>query len=69
YLGSKTIHIEDKGLTKEKVNHIITQGYTLNVWTVNDKGRANELFNWGVNGIFTDIANELLHLSSEETVQ
>lgn len=68
YLESQTIHIEDKGLTKAKVNHIITQGYTLNVWTVNDKGRANELFNWGVNGIFTDIANELLHLSSKETV-
>jgi glycerophosphoryl diester phosphodiesterase len=66
YCGSKTIHLEDKGLTQFKVQEIVNNGYELNVWTVNDKCRANELFQWGVNGIFTDVAHELIHLSRTE---
>jgi len=32
-------------------------GYKINVFTVNDLARANQLFNWGVDGVFTDIAH------------
>ena len=38
-------------------------GYELNVWTVNKPARANQLANWGVDGIFTDNADKMVHLS------
>lgn len=68
YLDIKIIHLEDKKLTREKVSYIINQGYKLNIWTVNDIARANELFNWGVNGIFTDSADKLAHLNNKGMV-
>ncbi|WP_019612764.1 glycerophosphoryl diester phosphodiesterase [Psychromonas ossibalaenae] len=52
------IHPEDKGLTREMVNKFKDAGIKVNVWTVNDLARANELFNWGVDGICTDIAHQ-----------
>lgn len=52
------IHPEDKGLTREMVNKFKASGVKINVWTVNSLSRANELFNWGVDGIFTDIAHK-----------
>ncbi|WP_028024151.1 glycerophosphoryl diester phosphodiesterase [Enterovibrio calviensis] len=52
-----TIHVEDEGLTKEKVIEMKGQGFTVNVYTVNQLGRANQLFNWGVDGVFTDVGH------------
>ncbi len=52
------IHPENKGLTRAMVKNFIDAGIKVNVWTVNDLARANELFNWGVDGIFTDIAHQ-----------
>lgn len=52
------IHPEDNGLTQAQVTLFKSKGYKVNVYTVNDKTRANQLFNWGVDGIFTDIAQE-----------
>ena len=52
------IHPEDKGLTKEMVENFKSYGYGVNVWTVNDLARANQLFNWGVTGICTDVADK-----------
>lgn len=57
-VGATYIHPEDAGLTPHKVAAFREAGYGVNVWTVNGKDRANELFNWGVTGVFTDIANE-----------
>ncbi len=62
YCGSSIVHLEDINLTRELVSEIKNSGYSLNVWTVNDKGRANTLINWGVDGIFTDYADDLIHL-------
>ena len=36
---------------------IKSKGYTLHVYTVNSLERADELFNWGVDGIFTDVGH------------
>lgn len=58
-VGAEYIHPEDKNLSREKVQAFKAAGYGVNVWTVNDKARINELFNWGVNGVFTDISHEL----------
>ncbi|MGF1703135.1 glycerophosphoryl diester phosphodiesterase [Photobacterium makurazakiensis] len=52
------IHPEDVNLTKEKVQQFKAAGLKINVYTVNDLARANQLFNWGVDGVFTDIAHQ-----------
>ena len=51
-------HLEDKALTRETVNQIKEKKVKVNVYTVNSRKRADELFHWGVDGVFTDIAHE-----------
>ncbi|UJF20133.1 glycerophosphoryl diester phosphodiesterase [Vibrio sp. SS-MA-C1-2] len=51
------IHPENKGLSRERVKQFIEAGYRVNVWTVNNLARANELFNWGVEGVCTDVGH------------
>lgn len=58
-VGATYIHPEDTGLTREKVRAFREAGFGVNVWTVNSPARANELFNWGVTGIFTDVAHQI----------
>lgn len=53
-MGADAVHIEDRGLTRQTVRTLREAGYGVNVWTVNDRARANELRNWGATGIFTD---------------
>jgi len=64
FCNSSIINIEDTKLTQARVKEIKNAGYSLNVWTVNNQSRANQLANWGVDGIFTDKADELIHLQS-----
>lgn len=61
-VGADYIHPEDSGLTREKVNKFRKAGFGVNVWTVNSVARANELFSWGATGVFTDVADTMLHL-------
>lgn len=58
-VGADYIHPEDSGLTKEKIEAFRRAGFGVNVLTVNDLGRANQLFNWGATGIFTDVAHQI----------
>lgn len=58
FTGASYVHAEDKGLTRERVQAARDAGYGVNVWTVNDAGRANQLFNWGCTGVFTDVADQ-----------
>lgn len=37
-------------------------GYEVNVWTVNNPARANQLKNWGATGVFTDYPERMLQL-------
>lgn len=62
FTGAKYIHPEDAGLTHARVKQFTEAGYGVNVWTVNAKDRANQLFNWGSTGVFADIADEMLQL-------
>ncbi|MDO4908527.1 MAG: glycerophosphoryl diester phosphodiesterase [Corynebacterium sp.] len=57
-VGADYIHPEDKGLSPARIAEFHAAGVGVNVWTVNDRARINELSNWGVDGIFTDIAHE-----------
>lgn len=63
YCNAKIVNTEDEKLTKAKVKMVKEAGYELNVWTVNKPARANQLANWGVDGIFTDYADKMVHLS------
>ncbi|MEB7436888.1 glycerophosphoryl diester phosphodiesterase [Mammaliicoccus sciuri] len=63
YCDAKIVNTEDAKLTKAKVRMVKEAGYELNVWTVNKPARANQLANWGVDGIFTDSADKMVHLS------
>ncbi|MDO4412897.1 glycerophosphoryl diester phosphodiesterase [Cutibacterium sp.] len=62
-VGATYIHPEDRDLTRERVAAFRDAGFGVNVWTVNSVARAHELFNWGVEGVFTDCADEMLHLA------
>ncbi len=53
------IHPEDAGLTEAHVERFLHAGYGVNVWTVNEADRVNQLFHWGVTGVFSDIADLL----------
>ncbi|QXT62794.1 glycerophosphodiester phosphodiesterase family protein [Tessaracoccus palaemonis] len=57
FCGATYIHVEDRGLTREKVHAFTAAGYGVNVYTVNSHARANQLFNWGASGVFTDVAD------------
>lgn len=59
-VGADYIHPDDSTLTRTQVQAFREAGYGVNVWTVNSPARANELFNWGVTGIFTDVAHQML---------
>lgn len=58
-VGAQYIHPDSRGLTREQVQSFRKAGFGVNVWTVNSPARANELFNWGATGIFTDIAHQI----------
>ena len=64
-VGADYIHPEDVGLTEAKVQAYLAAGVGVNVWTVNSVDRANQLFNWGATGVFTDVADTMLHLQAE----
>lgn len=59
FTGASYVHLEDAGLTRERVQVARKAGYGVNVWTVNDADRANQLFNWGCTGVFTDVVDQL----------
>ena len=64
---AQIVNIEDARLTEKRVKMIKDAGYQLNVWTVNKKTRANQLKNWGVDGIFTDKADQMMQLQDEKS--
>ena len=66
FCNAQIINIQDAKLTEARVKMIKSAGYELNVWTVNKLARANQLANWGVDGIFTDKLDQLIHLSQRD---
>ncbi len=47
-------HLDDAITDRETVKHLRDAGFVVNVYTVNDPLHQKELFDWGVNGVFTD---------------
>lgn len=48
-------HMEDALVSSEIVNLLRANGYFVGVYTINEKGRKEELFAMGVNALFSDI--------------
>jgi len=51
-------HPQDNITNKKTVENLREAGFFVNVFTVNKTKRQKELFDWGVNGVFTDILKE-----------
>ncbi|VYU35250.1 glycerophosphoryl diester phosphodiesterase [Staphylococcus simulans] len=62
FCDTHILHLEDIDLTEALVRRIKDDGYILNLYTVNDVARVNQLFNFGVDGVFTDYPQKLVHL-------
>ena len=59
----KSLHVDVYNMDDEIVDEAIVkllreEGFFVNVYTVNDMLRADELFDMGVNGIFSDVLNK-----------
>jgi glycerophosphoryl diester phosphodiesterase len=59
-LGAATLNANQKHLTREQVMEVRGAGYGVMAYTVNEPARAETLFGWGVDAIFTDIPGEML---------
>ncbi len=53
-LGAASLHVGERGLTEDRVKPLVDEGIEVAVYTVNNPGRARELFSWGVAGVFSD---------------
>ncbi len=59
-MGCKAIHPEHHGVTEEMIGAMHEEGFEVNVWTVDDVARARELESWGVDGIITNVPQDLM---------
>jgi glycerophosphoryl diester phosphodiesterase len=66
-LGCATIHADHRGLHPALVAEIRESGYPLLAYTVNDPGRANTLFGWGVTSVFSDVPHILFAAAESAT--
>ncbi len=61
-LGAMSLNANQKHLTREQVMEVRGAGYAVMAYTVNEAARAETLFGWGVDAIFTDIPGEMLKI-------
>ena len=59
-LDAATLNANQKHLTREQVMEVRGAGYGVMAYTVNEVERAQTLFGWGVDAIFTDIPGEMV---------
>jgi glycerophosphoryl diester phosphodiesterase len=57
-LGAVSLHTNQKKLQRADVTKLHDLGVRVLAYTVNDVSRAEELFSWGVDGLFTDNLEE-----------
>lgn len=53
--GCKTINPSHQGLTKAQIQQWKKMGIEVNVWTVDKIDIANQLWNWGADGVITNM--------------
>ncbi len=59
-LGLAAIHCRENKLTQKQVSAIIAEGVTVRAFSVSDPARAEKLYGWGIEGIFSDFPDRLL---------
>ena len=59
-LGCAALHCGHKKLTAADAEQVRRAGYPLNVYTVNERSRADTLFSWGVGSIISDHPDRLM---------
>ncbi|HHW84386.1 MAG TPA: glycerophosphoryl diester phosphodiesterase [Actinomycetales bacterium] len=57
-LDAAALHPSNSTVTRKSVKKFRGAGYNVNVYTVNSLERAEELAEWGVTGVFTDVAQD-----------
>jgi glycerophosphoryl diester phosphodiesterase len=62
-VGAWSVHCAADPLGPAGVSEVLDAGYRVMVYTVNDPGRALNLWDWGVHAIFTDRPEVLLPLA------
>ncbi|MCW8916229.1 MAG: glycerophosphoryl diester phosphodiesterase [Magnetovibrio sp.] len=60
--GAQAMHCWDAFVTQAVVDEIVNAGKTLRVYTVNDVRRAQQLWSWGVEAVFTDHPDKLIEV-------
>ena len=48
------LNINERGLTQDLIAAVQDKGYRVTAYTVNDPARARQLFDWGIDALFTD---------------
>lgn len=59
-LGCIAVHCRENELTADAARQVLAAGYALRCFTVNDRARAETLYAWGVEGVFSDYPDRLL---------
>ncbi len=59
-LGCATVNVSERGLRAGVVGEIRDAGYDCLVYTVNDAAHAQQLFDWGVASVFSDVPHIIL---------
>jgi glycerophosphoryl diester phosphodiesterase len=59
-LACVAVHCRERELTPTLARQVLAAGYGLRCFTVNDRKRAETLFRWGVEGVFSDYPDRLL---------
>lgn len=54
------LHIRDGALDESRAQAVKAAGFSLLAYTVNDRKRAEQLWGWGVDGVFSDCPDDLI---------
>jgi glycerophosphoryl diester phosphodiesterase len=63
--GCETIHADHRRLYPALVADIRRAGYPVLAYTVNDPGRADILFHWGITAVFSDVPHRLHNAAAQ----
>ena len=68
-LGCATVSADHRRLSQASVAEIRKAGYSVLAYTVNDAMRARDLFDWGVNSVFSDIPHVILAAAPSDAMR
>ena len=59
-LGCVSVHVNERHLTPRAIAAVASAGVALAAWTVDDAVRAGDLWDWGVQAVFTNVPAALV---------